>query len=345
MAAAILPNLKHWPLHYTSCESIRRGRWLVRGASRNFTQWLDLDAWPPAPTLHDQEYVVDFDILPDGRVAVCSMLTRPPTEYQVRIYPPGWPARSCAEPPEVIPIPGRRGPCHVWTIGDRVVIADRSPDPNGPPECRRAFLLCGDSFEVIDELPPVQSFKERPLSSPTHAHGKATLGDGTEVLIWDGTGYEWADGGFRPTWDLGILNNFLSAGLSSVPHGPDGFFILSDRRVFHAERDKTPVPILSDATNVMGLSPGPADSVILSFGQNSRSLTACLYFPEEKTLIPLKRKQFGIAPQFSPTMLCWSPATRQFVTTCGDLITVPETDILDRPRVPVRPSRGGKSAR
>src|SRR4051794_14464743 len=107
MASGPFPNIRRWPLPYTSFEGQRRGRWLMYADTRRSTIFIDLDTWPPAPAVIVTEYVTSFDVQPDGRLVVCSMRTRPASEYMVRVHPPSWPARAAADPSEVIPPPIR----------------------------------------------------------------------------------------------------------------------------------------------------------------------------------------------------------------------------------------------
>ena len=108
MRSAEIPNLRRWSLPYTSFEGRRRGRWLKYSDTRRSTVFIDLDAWPPHPVVIDTEFVSSFDVLPDGRLVVCSMLTKPESDYMVRIHPVGWPAVPATGAPKVIPgpIPG-----------------------------------------------------------------------------------------------------------------------------------------------------------------------------------------------------------------------------------------------
>src|SRR5262249_59166111 len=70
--------------------------------------------------------------------------------------------------------------------------------------------------------------------------GIARLADGSEVLIWEGDGYEWDGKKFRRTFRLGIkdANHFDTA--LTAPAGDDGFFYLSNRRLFEIHRRKKP---------------------------------------------------------------------------------------------------------
>jgi hypothetical protein len=187
-------------------------------------------------------------------------------------------------------------------------------------------------------LPEVQTFRPGRLAHQVYDQGKVTLADGTELLIWDGHGYELRRGQFERTWELGARH---STGLGEWTSGPwgEGFFYLSDRRVMYARRDAPPLPVMEDADNVMYLSPGPENSVIASHGKNRKSLASRVWFPEDGTYIPVTRKHLGIAQHSIAYELYWSAATRHVYTKYGALWTFPDSDLLALKRV--QPKAGG----
>src|SRR5262245_42994373 len=148
-----LPGLERWPVYADK----RRGRWLMFGDLRRSTSFADLDAWPPKPIKIETEYATSFDVLPDGRLVVCSMPTEPQGDYAVRIEPSGWPESRCGRP-KVYAVPGKPGTCVVVTIGDAVVAFGSLVTRDGPPESHSAYLLRGGRFVPAPGLPPVRSF-------------------------------------------------------------------------------------------------------------------------------------------------------------------------------------------
>jgi hypothetical protein len=287
----------------------------------------------------DTEFVTSFDVLPDGRLVVCSMLTKPESEYMVRIHPLGWPAKPASRAPEVIPGPLSGETCEVYAIKNLIVGFDRLIAREDPPEAKQPYVLKGRRFRPATDLPEVRTFDSSQFAHQTYANGKVTLADGTDVLIWDGHGYEVKRGRFERTWDLAAEESAVLGGWTAVPWGGDGFFYLSDRRVSYARRGVPPVPVMPDADNVMFLSPGPEDSVIASHGRNRKALAARVWFPASGVYIPVTRKELGIASHFSPAELYWSGGTGYVYTKHGDLLTFPASDLLALKRV--RPRAGG----
>jgi hypothetical protein len=310
--------------------------------TRRSCLFIDLDAWPPNPNLIDDEYVTSFDLLPDARFVVCSMLTKPASEYAVRIHPPGWPSVPTAGPPEVVAVPDGVDLAEVVTVQDQVVAFRSLVKRDAPPESWRAYRLQDSELHPVPELPEVQSFGADQYGHQSHDNGKVTLTDGTDLLIWDGNGYQLQRGRFERTWELAAKHSVGLGGWTAVPWGDDGLIYLSDRRVMYARRGCDPAPVMPDADNVMFLSPGPEDSVIASHGKNRKSLAARVWFPADGSYIPVTRKELGVAPHFRPAELYWSAVTRQVYTTYGGLLKFPDSDLLALKRV--RPRGGGYTA-
>jgi hypothetical protein len=307
--------------------------------TRRSTVFIDLAVWPPNPVVIETEFVCSFDVLPDGRLVVCSMLTRPESEYKVRIHSPGWPAGKRAGPPDIIPTAVLGETCEPLAIGNRIVAFDPLIKKEASPEVKRAYVLKSGRFRPVPVLPEVRRFTPGNLAHQVHDNGKVTLLDDTDILIWDGNGYELMRGRFERTWELAAKVSLGLGDWTAVPWGQDGFFYLSNRRVKYARRGAKPVSVMADADNVMYLSEGPEHSVIASQGRNRKALAARVWFPADGSYIPVARKDLGIAPHFSPHELYWSATTRHVYTKFGRLLTFPDSDLLALKRV--RPRGGG----
>ena len=339
------PGLQRWP--YPAGQSWwyggtarRRGRWLMVGDTRRATAFVDLDAWPPNTVAHPDEYVVSFDLLPDGRVVVCSMPTNPAGEYAVRSHPAGWLADPAVGPPLVIPPPPGTTTVEVWAVTGRVVVFDGLIERPGRAAARRAHLLDPDAggFAPAPGLPPVREFLPGQLAHQVHSNGKAVTADGAEVLVWDGAGYEWAGRRFVRRWPLTARGEHLGR-WTALPWGPDGFLYHSEGRVLYARRGREPVPVHPDADSVAHLGPGPDDSVILCLHRSPDRHVARVWFPAEGSYIPVVRKHLGAVPHWMIDPLYWSPVTRHVSFHYGALMTFPEADLLGLKRV--RPKGDG----
>lgn len=301
------------------------------GENRRATAFVDLGRWPPKAVPNRTEFVVSFDTFPDGRFAVCSMLTKPQGEYAVRIHPAEWAADPTAGPTEVYPLPGSLTTADVRIIAGRVVVWDALIQRERSPDQHRAYLLTRGRFAEAPGLSRVSKFDK--YGHQRHANGKIALSRDEEILLWDGHGYEWTDKKFERRWELGAKEPELG-GQGGVPWGRDGFFYLSSRRVMYARRGRRPVRVQPDAENVTSLFPGPQDSVILCHGQNANSFVARVWFPEEGSYTPLLRGHLGWNRSGASPDLYWSAATQH--THFTPLHTFPDSDVLALKRVKPR---------
>jgi hypothetical protein len=318
-------SLNSWPITTTQGGG-RTGRpWLWGHDLRRSSAFVDLDEWPPAPIDVPDEYVVSSDVLPDGRLVVCSMpneLSRPPKpEYAIRIHPPDWPRNPAARPAEVFAVPtGGTGEVHV--IGDEILFWTSILHRENA-EQRRAYRLVGDHFVPDEGLPEVERFEQVGVSwSQRHEQGKVRLG-GRDVLVWDGAGYERQAGRWVRTWELGVRNNFTDS-LRGIEYGPEAFFYLSDRNVTYVEAGAKPRRVLPNAAHVMHLSAGPEGSVIASGGHHEGGILDWVWFPAEGKYAALRAAHFGWRTR--SVQLEWSATTscvyvrhgRNVVTISGD---------------------------
>jgi hypothetical protein len=114
-----------------------------------------------------------------------------------------------------------------------------------PPATHFAYLLDGDAWREAPGLPPVTQFLKGSLKHQVHGNGKVALGDGTDVFIWDGSGYEWTGTQFEKRWELAAGSANLE-GLATLPWGTESYFYLSKGKVMFARRGEKPVRVLPD---------------------------------------------------------------------------------------------------
>lgn len=140
---------------------------------------------------------------------------------------------------------------------------------------REVALVDGDVYvQDIDVHPPrllrvqggalVEVAGVPPGKEPTC--GKAVTGDGDEILIWNGDGYEKRGDKLVKTFALAAKAH---GEWNAVPAG-HGFYFTSSRRVLVAERGKKPRALHPRATKVMHLSEGPDGALLCVFGSNPK---------------------------------------------------------------------------
>lgn len=334
---AAFPNIKRWPSPEGHWSEVRqRGKWLMMSDPGRATAFIDLARRSPKAKPNYSEYVNSFDILPDGRVVVSSMLTKPPRKYAIRIYPADWPTKPTAGVLEEYPNPSDMRLAKVWSVSGRVIAIDFLLERRNPVSTHQAFLLDCGKFVAAPGLPTVTSFGRDPFDYQVHSNGKATLPTGEEILIWDGDGYSWNGKRFELSWKLGVKKPDGIEGWTSIPWG-DGFFYLSEWQVMYVRRGKRPVRVQPDAGNVAFLSPGPVDSVILCMFKNTKRHIARVWFPVDGTYIPLVRAQLGWSPSALGGALHWNKTSKNI--HISPLTTFPDSDLLGLKRI--KPSGKG----
>lgn len=204
-------------------------------------------------------------------------------------------------------------------------------------DSRTALVRFGsEALEVVESVPPV------PKRQFDVVCGAVRLGDGTRVAVFDGDGYELKDGEWSRSFKLGIQNSFVD--FTSAPGASDGFYYLSNRELYHARRGARPERLMPDASNVMGIAPGPDGSLLTWFGTNKRSHVVRVFYPEDGTYIPLIKKQ--IAPDtvhLHCSELTYFPKTGLlYILTSGALFTIPWSDVQSLKRVKPRNKPGHK---
>jgi hypothetical protein len=162
--------------------------------------------------------------------------------------------------------------------------------------------------------------------------GVSTLADGSEVLIWDGNGYELRDGTFVRTFDMKSHNAEVQ--WTSVPWRDDGFFYLSNRCLFEVRRGGQPIRHLPDCSNIMFVRPGPEGGILLREGDNPDGDTAKLYFPDAGNYIHIEPELFD---DNDYALVYWNAHIDRFVVSYGDkFLAIPTSKVLSLPREHVK---------
>lgn len=328
-----LAGLKSWPAgrqYWSPLGQLVRGCWHMLGDNRAATAFVDFAQLPLEPVIHESEFALSFDELPDGRFVACAMPTKPLGEYGVRFYAAGWPAHATAEPLSVLPCPGGIGMVNVWSIAGQVVAHERLIDGAHPPATHFAYLLDGGTWREAPGLPPVTQFLKGSLKHQVHGNGKVAIGDGTDVFIWDGSGYEWTGARFEKRWELAAGSAQLE-GLVTLPWGTESFFYLSKGRVMFARRGEAPVRLLPDVDSAHFLSLGPNESVFVCIHRDPKSHIVRQWFPEDGSYVPLTRAQIKYGRSALSPDMYWSAATK--LVHVSALYTFPDSSLTDLKRV------------
>jgi hypothetical protein len=286
---------------------------------------IDLGRWPPRYRRIWKTTTSRANLAPDGNWLLCA--DKPGSGLQpdqLVIHEPGAPG----PPLHVLDGPeGRtRGISHALTIGDQVIaIAGVYPYLS----CDLAYRLEGTTLRPAADLPSEPAAWDSGRGARHFTHARVTIGDGTDVLIWSGNGYELRDGKFVRAWELNCTDQHV------VPFGQDGLFFLRDRVIHQIRRRRRASVACPDADDVLGIWPGPQHSVLMNQSyRNRRSVEARVWFPDEGSFVFLHAK-----PELSDVSdgvygsLHWSEKTQHLYVIHDDyLLTIPGDTLLARRR-------------
>jgi hypothetical protein len=167
----------------------------------------------------------------------------------------------------------------------------------------------------------------------------ARTGDGSEVLIWGGYGYELSDESnsakpdrnrFRETFSL--MSPVTNIDWTSVPAGPDSFYYIDSGTLYEIRRGSTSVPHLPNK-NIMHVRPGPNGALLLKVCYKKGADLAKLYWPVSKQIARIKP---DLLPEVDPeelNSLFWLEDKRQLLAFSKEEVWfVPWEEIENLPR-------------
>ncbi|HEY7155481.1 MAG TPA: hypothetical protein VH575_16075, partial [Gemmataceae bacterium] len=214
-----------------------------------------------------------------------------------------------------------------FLVGGRVVLV---PDTSGHKvgTIVTAWMQEGDRMRPAPGLPP-HKVRKGQSGNEWIVRDIARLADGREVLVWDGEGYEWDGSRFQQTFPLGLTDPYDN--LSAIPAGDDGFFFITERKLFEVHRGQQAVRHCPEWNNVMAALPGPAGGLLLKEGDNPDGDIGKLYFPTDGTFIHIEPELLGDQDLYD--FLCWSQGANRIVVSDGyNLYAVPVETVLALPR-------------
>jgi hypothetical protein len=295
------------------------------------TVLVDLSHWPLRHHVRSQEFAWNADGDRDGRWLLVSRTG--PGDYRNPVR--GRVFTDLRKEPELILRVEDNGAEVV--VNDGFLVAGRVvliPDtaPCKPGMELTAWMHDGEQMRPAPGLPPHMARKER-SSMAWIVRDVARLADGSEVLVWDGEGYEWDGSRFQQTFPLGLTDAFNA--LSAIPVGEDGFFFITQRKLFEVHRGGKAVRHAPLWENIMAVLPGPAGGLLLKEGNNPDGDIGKLYFPADGTFIHIEPELLGDQDLYD--FLCWSQGAKRIIASDGaSLYAVPVETILALPRYDAR---------
>jgi hypothetical protein len=286
---------------------------------------LDLSRWPPKCHVRKHEWACGADSDQKGRWLLVSRVGA-----RQQKLTPCW-GRRLSDPrksPESVLDAEQHGSDVSFVAG--FLVAGRGvlvPDTDQfkPKTPVHAWMQHGNKMEPVPSLPPHTVKRSR--VTPQIVSGIARLPGGSEILVWDGEGYEWDGRRFRKTFALEI-NDFYP---ELVPAGNDGFYYINRRKLFEIHPGRKPVEHAPKWNNIMGAMPGPSGGILLLEGGNPDGDIGKLYFPVDKTFIHIGPELLGNEELYD--FLCWSRGANRIIAGTHDSVyAVPVETVLSLPR-------------
>lgn len=291
---------------------------------------VDFSQWPPGWECL-AGYARAGASSPDGRLVI--VRTEPDAYSYWPEADPFWPGRRqrwTAEAPELIPRLG----CDAADFLAGQIVARPAFDSSHRTVRRVPLFARGEWLVGESALPPALDRAEA-FGGEWARFGVARTGDGSEVLIWRDKGYELTEGTWRATFAVGGPSD--ADDWSSLPAGPDGFYYLDQRELYHLRRGGERERHLPSLGNIRHLRPGPAGSLLLPEGDSPLGDWGKLYFPASREWVRLRP---ALVPEVAPAELvdlAWVEAPRRLlILTPHEVWFVPgeEVALIAREAIP-----------
>ncbi|QEH38275.1 hypothetical protein OJF2_68730 [Aquisphaera giovannonii] len=289
----------------------------------------DLGTWPPRQEHRVGDFAASLARSREGRWLLLSAVD---PKARPRVFRPRLYADLAGKPeplPPVVLDGAEREASGCGFAGETPVVFlskrwdCKAGDPLAPP-----VWLEGEAWKSIPGLPAAAA---RPSSLRGSVQepviGTVPLADGGDVIIWDGDGYERRGDAFEKTFAMGARQP--ESNWTCAPAGRDGFFYLSDRRLFEVHRGVGPVAHAKGWKNIMTIGVGPSGSLLLKEGNNDDGDAAKLYFPADGSFIHIDPALFDDREY---TAIHWSPDAGRFLVVGGKFLAVPTSRVLALPR-------------
>jgi hypothetical protein len=252
------------------------------------TALFDLESWPPRELARIERYTLAAAQSAEGRWAL--LTSRERGRFDARVL------SSSLDPASTVLLAGGDAGREIGWLGDRVFVL---PGIDGlTPLIERNRTL-----EAPPELPA-------PVPCTQHfgaARGGVRMGDGTDILIHDGDGYAVVNGMLERVLDLHIDSSYWP--WSCVRSGSDGFYFLSNRRLYEVHRSGRPVRHLRGLDNIMEISEGPPGWLLLKEGDNRLGDVGKAYCPATSVLLSITREPLGLDVDDLLDSVYWSPGS------------------------------------
>ncbi len=304
--------------------------WLVSGDHSPFqTNFWDLNTWP-VPLMHTlPEFAPILARSADGRWLLFSV-TDPqagPRGFRPRLF-----ADLGKAPERVLPVVVNGVELSISAggfVGDRLLVFRNPPhSAKFGDQLPGPLWLEETDWQPVPGLPDVSATASAlPHSIEKPLIGLVRLANGSDVIVWNGDGYEQRKTRFEKTFSMQARTSHVD--WTYTPSGADGFYYLSDRQLFEVHRNGEPTADAPQWTNIMSLGAGPAGGILLKEGNNQVGDVAKLYFPADRTFAHIQPELFDDKDY---PFVYWSKAADRFIVLAGKFLAVSTAAVLSLPR-------------
>ena len=324
----VISGVEFWPYpdfaHYS--HEWQREHWLiVECVNGEGAGVIDTASWPPSIEHWNCNLLTAIEPAPQGGWVVITRTgrTREDIRFPIWLHPAVLPGKS--EMPAEAPTtdPHLRG---IVVAGDAIFAYNE----------RNFFRFADGRLSRVPEMPEAQGVKGR--FGQNFTHGQVRLAGDKVLAIWDGYGYEFADGRWSKAWPARIDEPHE---LSTVPWGDDGFYYVANRHVFGQKPGTAPRQVMAAVENVMAIAPGPEGSIAFRQGDNAAGQIGGLWFPDEDNYVPLRSIEISgeLASNAFGGLYWVGAANRWYVTSTRGVFTLAADRLLDRPRKSLQSKR------
>jgi hypothetical protein len=285
-----------------------------RGARGPATGVLDLAVTPPGMAMEQSAGTLDASRSRSGRWILHQYVgPKPPYAWRLRVRARASDERPEREEPVPLPVPDVTEvlphlDCEVARrieqeetraldgavfVGERPLIVPRHMGFGG----RHHPFVLRDGAWVEERSLPAYTKSPAELLERCAVH-VALLGDGGDVLVWDGAGFEHDGRGFARTFERPIDMGWTSAS-RPVPAGADGFFYVGETmKLTEVHRGAGRLKVHLPELHVWRMWPGPSGTLVL----RASSGAVLLYDPREEAFAEIPQEM--VPPD--ATLAAWS---------------------------------------
>lgn len=281
-----------------------------------YCTWVvDLRAWPPKVTTYRGLFSADAAISRGGRIALRASTDSKerPRRFHLHV------AESASKKPRASG--ALEEAQHVRFLGETPMAFSRQPG-EGP------WLLAGSKLTKARGLPRSVGYRNA-IRLQEVAFDTGTFGDGTPLLVWDGSVYV-KKGAKLALLAKAKLRPESYSGSSTLALDADTLLMLDDRKLVTVSRDGRLERPFKKAKNVMAIRNAADGAVVLHQGDHDEGHAAKVWWPSRREFAGVEFEDLGVD---EVSWLVWAREPRLLVVCAnGKLIALEAETIFSKQR-------------